>query len=181
MNTFSNLPIPLDQLPSWEAVEFTPISKKYRYIVVVNFLLSGFIIVGLGFLLLWTSDGGFGQNWGTPLLLLLVFTVVLCLCLGFNLFALQRRGYAVRERDVLYRAGVYAPYTMIIPYRHIQHVNIKATLLQRRLGIVTIALFTAGAGRDMMIAGVEEEKALVLQQYLSKRISSENAGVDDVE
>lgn len=89
----------------------------------------------------------------------------------FNLISFRRRGYAVREHDVLYRAGIFYHYTLIIPFRHIQHVKINESVLSRIFSLATIELFTAGAGRDMRLAGIDKEAALILQQHISERIS----------
>ena len=171
MNTFTNEAIDLTELPTWEKVDFRPISDRYKNVVYINIMLSWLLLnaAGMGIVLV-TNEGA----WSLPTILWVVgaITAVVVVYLIFNLISLKRRGYAVREQDVLYRAGIFYHYTLIIPFRHIQHVKINEGIISRMFGLVAIELFTAGAGRDMRLAGIDKPDALILQQHISERIST---------
>ncbi|MCL7989409.1 PH domain-containing protein [Sphingobacterium sp. lm-10] len=171
MKSFENDPIDLDMLPQWETVSFYNISKKYRFLIVTNTVLIWLLALAILAIVVVTSDEGSmdKQVWiGTS-----IFLTLLCgVYLVFNLISFRRRGYAIRQHDVLYRAGVFSQYTVVIPIKHIQHIKVKTSVIGRLLGLVSVELFTAGAGKDMHIAGLDNQHALALQQHLSERVST---------
>lgn len=169
----SNLKIPTSQLPRWEEIPFEPISPRYKILIWINGLITWALMAGAIFALVFW---GMNQSLLTTLMIVAAFTVLTAIYLVFNLFSFSRRGYALREQDVLYQAGVFRHYTLIIPFKHIQHVRIGSTLISRALGLVAIDLFTAGSGRDMRIAGLDRETGQMLQQYISTRISHQKTG-----
>lgn len=171
MNTFTNEPIELSDLPTWEEIGFRPISDRYRNVVYINTVLSWVVMNAIAIAAVFVANDS--QFTLPPTLLTMgIITLLIILYLIFNLVSLKRRGYAVRERDVLYRAGIFYHYTLIIPFRHIQHVKINEGIISRMFGLVAIELFTAGAGRNMRLAGLDKPDALVLQQHISERIST---------
>ena len=119
-----------------------------------------------------TSAEGTGQETPGRNSAAVFLTVLSGVYLAFNLISFRRRGYAVRQHDVLYRAGIFSQYTLVIPIKHIQHIKVKTSVLGRLLGLVTVELFTAGAGKDMHIAGLDNPHALALQQHLAERVST---------
>ena len=171
MTSFENIPVDLDALPRWEKVSFHAISKKYKFFIVANTVLIWLLSLAILAIVVVTSDEGRMDTavWiGGSIFLTLLSGIYLV----FNLISFQRRGYAVRQHDVLYRAGVFSQYTLVIPIKHIQHIKVNTSLIGRLLGLVSVELFTAGAGKDMQIAGLENQHAMALQQHLSERVST---------
>lgn len=169
--TFTNRTLRFDELPQWEYVEKNRISTKYKYIVIINIVLFTLIVGGIFF--------GFSNlsrknevALETTLYIALGWTLLMIIWTIINLIALKRRGYAVREQDILYTSGILAHTTLIIPFKHIQHVEIKESFFERQFQLASIRLFTAGAGNNIQIVGIDKSDALILQDYLSKRISS---------
>lgn len=171
--TFTNRTLAFEELPEWEDVDKNRISHRYKYIVLINLLAFTLITLGLfvTFSVLNKNEGmsliekiSVGSGW---FVLMFIWGTI-------NLIALKRRGYAIREQDIIYTSGILAHTTLIIPFKHIQHVEIKESFLERQFDLATIRLFTAGAGTNMQIVGIDKPKALILQDYLSKRISSRN-------
>ena len=74
-----------------------------------------------------------------------------------------RRGYAVRERDITYRAGWLFRSTTTVPFGMIQHSELSQGPVSRKLGLNHLKLFTAGGSGNLRIAGLEDEDAQTLR------------------
>jgi membrane protein YdbS with pleckstrin-like domain len=87
--------------------------------------------------------------------------------------SVPKMGYAVRERDILHRAGVLWRRVTAIPYNRIQHVETGTSPLDRRFGLANLKIFTAGgAGGDLSIRGLSADVAEQLRVYLLDRIGT---------
>ncbi|WP_166336403.1 PH domain-containing protein [Sphingobacterium chungjuense] len=172
MASFENNPVNLDAIPQWESVSFYPISPKYRFLIIGNTVLIWLLALAILAVVVITSDEGTGMETAVWISAAVFLTVLAAIYLIFNLISFRRRGYAIRQHDVLYRAGIFSQYTLVIPIKHIQHIKVKTSVLGRLLGLVTVELFTAGAGKDMHIAGLDNPHALALQQHLAERVST---------
>lgn len=169
MGNFTNEPIDIASLPNYGEVDFRPISKKY----LTKTLLQtwGFMVVvliGWGFLFYfeWSLSYIFGI-----LLVILLWFVFLC----WNVFKLQKNyGFALREKDILYRRGFFVHKITVVPFNRIQHVSTTRGILDKKLGIATLNIFTAGgSGSDIKIPGLEPELALRLKEAVAINLSLE--------
>jgi len=163
---FSNRTIALSELPRYETVAFLKPSPRYYYVVGLG-TLSGMGVVGLigGFSLYVTQQT---QYWKPALL---AWAGLLAFLLVWNYIGFKRKGFAFREHDVMYRRGVLATITTIIPYNRIQHVALKEGVFSRLLGLAQIGIFTAGGGSsDIEIPGIEKERAEEMKQLVLERI-----------
>lgn len=172
MMSFENNPVDIDALPKWETVSFYPISPKYRFFIIANTVLIWLLALAILAVVVITSDEGTAMETSVWISAAVFLTVLSGIYLVFNLISFRRRGYAVRQHDVLYKAGIFSQYTLVIPIKHIQHIKVKTSVVGRLLGLVAVELFTAGAGKDMHIAGLDNPHALALQQHLAERVST---------
>src|SRR5690554_4461256 len=65
-----------------------------------------------------------------------VLTPLLIIAFGGFLFwinrmAFKKRGFAIREKDLLYRSGVLATTTIIVPFNRIQHIAVNEGVFSR--------------------------------------------------
>lgn len=81
----------------------------------------------------------------------------------------QRRGYAVRERDITYRTGWFFRTTTTIPFGMIQHSELVQGPVSRVLKIKHLRLFTAGGSGNLRIAGLNDEQAETLRAVVETR------------
>lgn len=164
---FTNDPIGLSGLPRYEAVAITPIAPRYWYVILVNLALATLVIGAAGAVPLFTAGASPALAWsvlGAWLLFMLAQLVV-------RRIAFRKRGYAVRERDVIYRKGVLATVTTIVPFNRIQHVSINEGMLSRRFGLAQLQLFTAGgSAANMSISGLPKEEAERIKTYIMGNI-----------
>ncbi|MDJ0770603.1 MAG: PH domain-containing protein [Ilumatobacter sp.] len=91
------------------------------------------------------------------------------------LVALARRievgymGFLVREQDVSYRSGVISRAVATVPFARVQHVAIHRGPLDRRFGLATLQMRTAGG--SIAIPGLRVELAERLKQVVADRAS----------
>lgn len=78
-------------------------------------------------------------------------------------------GWALDERHLLVRRGVFLRRLTVVPVHKVQDVTVRATIFQRRLGIATVEVDTAGmmlSGRVMAI-DLDETTAFGLADRLA--------------
>ena len=85
--------------------------------------------------------------------------------------AVPRRGYAVRDKDIVFRKGILWRSVTAIPFNRIQHVETSNTPLDRKFGVATLQLFTAGgSGGDLKVDGLGAEVAEQLRIYILGKV-----------
>ncbi len=92
---------------------------------------------------------------------------------GFQYFLIFKNqevyGYALRERDIVFRRGFLFEKTTIIPFSRIQHVSISQGILDKSLKIATLQIYTAGgSGSDINIPGLEPQRATAVKEAIVK-------------
>lgn len=167
---FTNNPVETVDLPRFEDQEFKPLKKQYRTLILMQwtiftlFPISGILI--LYFLnpiysiqeLLFVLSG---------VVLFYIFQVVL------NIIGFRRKGYALREHDILYRTGLIVQKTIAIPYNRIQHSEIRQGVLSRILSISKLKIYTAGGNAsDLSVNGLSPDDAQSIKDFFSKMVSS---------
>ena len=87
--------------------------------------------------------------------------------------SVPRIAYAVRDKDILYKSGVFWQTVTAIPFNRIQHVEKSSTPLDRRFDIATLQLFTAGgAGGDLKIHGLSADTAENLRVLIIEKVGT---------
>ena len=100
--------------------------------------------------------------------------VIALLILFFSRLAFVKKGFAFRTHDVLFRHGVIATNTIVIPYNRIQHVALHEGIVSRFFGLAKIEIFTAGGdSSDIEIPGIEKQQAENIKQLLMGKIQKE--------
>lgn len=81
--------------------------------------------------------------------------------------SIERRGYVLRDKDILFRKGVIWRSVTAIPFNRIQHVETSSTPIDRKFGLATLQLFTAGgSGGDLKIDGLGKDVAESLRVFI---------------
>lgn len=168
-SSFSNSTIAIESLPDYEMVSLNSVSTKllYKQLIQVTFfavLLGG----GISFLLYKDETN-----------MALIASIVAVCCIGLLMFTVIKKqacyGYALREKDIIYRRGFMVTKTTIVSFNRIQHVSIKRSLLDNRFGIATLQIFTAGgSGSDIQIPGLSPEIATKIKEALAVTIANED-------
>ena len=73
--------------------------------------------------------------------------------------------------------GVFFRKTIVLPFNRVQHAHLSSGPLQRRFGLASLKLYTAGAsGIDLQIDGLLAETAASLREHVMAR--TEDPGDD---
>ncbi|MBE7639273.1 PH domain-containing protein [Salegentibacter sp. BLCTC] len=166
---FSNDQIDLASLPKYESVAYSSVSSTYLIKMNIQtgiFMLVLFTILGV----LWFFQL---NQWQTGILLAVVIAAFIFRFWN-NYKLLQSLGYAVREKDIVYKRGFIFNKTTIVPFNRVQHVSISRGVWDKILGISNLNIFTAGgSGSDITIPGLDPKMALQLKEALAVKISKD--------
>jgi len=96
-----------------------------------------------------------------------VFSALLLIWPGISL---PKRGYVLRDKDILFRKGVVWRSVTAIPFNRIQHVETSSTPFDRKFDLATLQLFTAGgSGGDLKIDGLSTVIAEQLRVFVLEK------------
>lgn len=169
---YTNPEVGIDYLPPVEGVELNPLEPKYHlqmlmsvsmvyFLLLALFSVSYFFIFDPGFMPLWlylTIAGG-----------LLILWVV-------NLLWMKKaysfRGYAIRERDISMRRGLFFRKYRTVPYSRIQQVSVEQGPLSRPFKLYRLEIEDASqSGAGLSIPGLSKERAHLFKDFLLQKIS----------
>lgn len=170
MENFTNETIDTKQLPRFEEVVYTSMNKNYWKVTLLNSAIF-FIILGIAlvFGLLFIAEMKPNRELFVVLYFVILVSTVFFLRLGF-----LKKGYAFRNHDVLYKCGLVALKSMVIPYNRVQHVALHEGFISRIFGLATVEIFTAGgSSSDLEIPGIPKEEAENIKQLLMGKIQKQ--------
>jgi membrane protein YdbS with pleckstrin-like domain len=170
---FENAEISPGDLPTVDSVEWQLMDAKFLRRKLADSAIGFFfalVAVGVLHRILSTGSAGqdfsFGWLWMVPLLLSVpLFT--------WPLVSVPKKGYAIRERDIIYKSGVFWRTVTAIPFNRIQHVEKSSTPLDRRFQLASLQIFTAGgSGGDLKIHGLSAKTTEKLRFFILEKIGS---------
>ena len=98
------------------------------------------------------------------------WVVFAALLLTWPGISLPKRGYVLRDKDILFRKGVIWRSVTAIPFNRIQHVETSSTPFDRKFDLATLQLFTAGgSGGDLKIDGLSTATAEQLRIFVLEK------------
>jgi membrane protein YdbS with pleckstrin-like domain len=174
---FANPAIDISTLPQAETISLQPIERTYWKVLQLEWLIvSALVLIGGSTLIYFIR--GLQANWfmalaGSAWLVITAFSYWLIKK------SFSRKAYAMRERDVLYRTGWIIRRLHICPFNRIQHCSVHAGPLERKYGLASISLFTAGSeGSDLRIPGLTEETASTIREFIMQKVRKDEQGTD---
>ena len=174
---FVNPEIPLDALPSADAVEWHALDPRFvrcRQARNVVRTLILFVIVGIAHAVVANVPKLSDVGWLFPWLWALGI-VRLAWAVFWPVVDIPRRGYAVRDKDILYKAGVFWRSATAVPYNRVQHAETGSAPMERRFGLARLTVFTAGTtGGDLRIEGLDETTAERLRIFVVGKVRGED-------
>lgn len=172
---FENAEISPDDLPRADSVDWQRMDPKFiRRKLTESAIGLIFTVIAIGSLQAIfraafaddIPDMSFGWLW------LIVVALAIPL-ISWPFVSVPRIGYAVRNRDLIYKSGVFWRTVTAIPFNRIQHVEKSSTPLDRRFSLATLQIFTAGgAGGDLKIHGLPAKTAEKLRFFILQKIGS---------
>lgn len=165
---FSNLELDVSTLPRYEEVDLRRLSKKYLYKLQIGTGIT-FVVFMLGLFLAYYFLNDLRQY---ILPIIIFFFVIFGWSFYSNFQLAKRNGYAVRERDIIYRRGFLFERITVVPFNRVQHVSVERSVLDKILKLSTLKIFTAGgSGSDVNIPGLLPTTATSLKEEISERAS----------
>lgn len=165
---FANPEIPLESLPQAERIDWQALHPDFATCQQIRrtggVLLLAVLAAGIYVL---------AASRGLDIEPLVVATVaagaalLAILYIVWPLVDVPRRGYAVRDKDIAYRAGVLWRTVQVVPFNRVQHATTKSGPMERGIGLATLTVFTAGgSGGDLRIAGLGKPLAESLRTHI---------------
>lgn len=167
---FQNQQIVTEGLPSIESISYEKLDPAYKkisvYITLFFFLIVLIIYLGVGFVV----EELYQFPW------ILLFGILWSILVGvFSILAIKTyeyEGYAIREKDILYKSGIFFRSVIIIPFNRVQHCETEQGPIDRWFGLTELSLFTAGgSGSDLSIPGLTQEKANALKNFITQKVA----------
>lgn len=161
--------ISIEDLPKIEEVEYQRLAKVYKRVRVVEtfaFLMA--ILVGI--LVLWYFFPKWGifkhRYWIGGIWLAYAIYRYISIYIQFSY-----TGYALRDKDIIYRTGFLVRKVKSFPLSRIQHSSVQSNFIERMFGLASVSVFTAGnASDDLVIRGIETETAEKINQWVTQKI-----------
>jgi len=169
---FQNTQIDIGDIPTQTNINFIQLEKSYlRYGIVFSILIWLLIII------LANIGASVAELDYPPFLGYIVWSVVITLMIAnviYSYFSYFREGYALRQKDIIYKNGLFWRSVATIPFSRIQHCEVKEGPIQRMFGIASLHVYTAGGNSsDIDIPGLNPGRANELKQFVLTKIKSE--------
>ncbi|HEU4496709.1 MAG TPA: PH domain-containing protein [Flavobacterium sp.] len=169
---FTNDTIDADALPRFEEVCFSSLHKNYIKAVCASTAAVLLVLAAALGVLAYFNEELQGSAF-LRLLLAIAYVVFSAALFFFNIASAKRQGYALREKDILYKRGLVSTTTTIIPFNRIQHVAIHEGAVSRLFHLAQVQVFTAGGSTsDIKIPGIAKEKAESIKGLLMQKIQN---------
>ena len=166
---FQNPEITLDELPDTEDLDWQQMHPRFVRRMQMERLIFVFVALAVSFVPTIASGGEFAPT--VPLWVLVI--VVAVPIMTWPLLAVPRRGYVVRDKDIIFKSGVLWQSVTAIPFNRVQHVETSNTPLDRKFGLANLQLFTAGgSGGDLRISGLGADTAEQLRVYILGKVGA---------
>lgn len=169
---YLNSEMGLDYLPPIEEVELNPLDPKYHTQMLLSVSIVYFLLLALSSVFYFVIiDPGF-----VPLWLYLSISGALLILWICNLLWMKKaynfRGYAIRERDISMRRGLFFRKYRTVPYSRIQQVSVEQGPLSRPFKLYRLEIEDASqSGAGLSIPGLTKERAHQLKDFLLQKIS----------
>lgn len=173
---FSNQQI--DTLPRHHTIKFQPLADNAIWHVQINWLLFYIplmtVIVAVRYF-----NQPFADAVSAPWLLLLPVLVVLSML--YNLYSVRVKGIALREHDIAYKRGLILQQVTLLPISRVQHTEIHRGPIERKLGLATLRLYSAGGmSADLHISGLTDKQCNDIRQFVQSYGYDNHATVDEL-
>lgn len=169
---FLNGSVDIQFIPKAEDVVLTPIQEKYLTVLRIEWAISSAILLLIGIVLMF-SIGALQQ----PFWITLITLTWILLTAGYLFFqtrSFAQYAYALRDKDVTYRSGWIIQKIRTCPFNRIQHSSVSTGFFERKYGLATLILYTAGTDdADIRIPGLKEADAYAIKEWITQRIIHE--------
>lgn len=164
---FQNEPIDIHALPQAELLPVRPPARNYLQVVLLGTTFFLLVLLAGVVAAYFIADETPFQYFHEGLFVTWLLIAISSWWLGWKGF--YKRGYALREKDIIYRQGVLTQTLTTIPFNRVQHCEITQGPIERLYGLKSLEIFTAGgSSSDLKIPGLIGEEAQQLKEYIIK-------------
>ena len=169
MNEFKNNTINISTLPKFEETPLKPLEKNYFKVMLIRFgIVFGILLIGIIALYFVSVEESIQDK---IIYFIAGWLILLILSFFYLKISFAKKGFALREHDVIFKSGVISETTTIVTNNRVQHVALHQGMLSRIFGLASIELFTAGgSSSDLKINGLLLEDAKKIKESVSLRI-----------
>lgn len=172
----AQIQVGLDQLADVEKIEFSPLAANYPKYNIIKSLIVLATIFTPALVILTLANVPFVLHVAVAMIPIAVY-VIWC-----SREAALCSEIAMRQSDILLRRGIFWKSLISLPFKRVQHIDLTHGPLERKFSLASLKLFTAGGSRaDLIIHGLEKEKAEQLRAHILKQIDQQQEQLDDHE
>ena len=165
-DSFQNIAV--TSLPDITKIEFKSIHKQHLKVILVNVFLVFMVLYAVLFLADYYAVFEFLENF---FWMYTGLSVLFSLILVLKIAGFKKRKYAIREKDISYKKGIFFRSLTTVPFNRIQHVEIDQAPISRFFGLAALSVFTAGdSSDDLKINGLLKKEAKQIKEFISNTI-----------
>ena len=154
--------------PEITQTDFKSINKRYFKVIVIQTTLI-FTVLFIAIIFMNYKDLFQWSEYSVWLYVML--SVIFMVILFLKIIGFKKRKYAVREKDISYKKGVFFRSLTTVPFNRIQHIEIDQGPVARYFGLVALSVFTAGdSSDDLKVSGLLKKDAVQIKEFISTKI-----------
>jgi membrane protein YdbS with pleckstrin-like domain len=166
---FQNPEIALDSLPDMEDLQWQQVHPRYAR----RMQLERALVVAAIAIATLATNLLIGVPLSKVFMLWLTLFAIAVPLLSWPLISVPRRGYVVRDKDIVFRSGGIWRSVTAVPFNRVQHVETSNTPLDRKFDLANLQIFTAGgSGGDLTISGLGADTAEQLRVYILGKVGT---------
>lgn len=169
---FTNTIVSPSELPTVEDIPFEPLEKDFLLVERISLGITLAILLAIAI-----PAFNFIEGLQSPLIISLsagVFLIFSLLAYVSISISFSNSGYALRNRDVLYRSGWITRRLRVVMLNRVQHVSIQSGPIERKFGLSSVSIFTAGSSEaDFTIKGITAQTAQNIKEWISTSLNGD--------
>ncbi len=165
---FSNTSIDVNQLPTVHQDDFTRLAANYQIVIFIENAILSFIFLAIWLVLYFTD--ALSENGYTIWLIWIGIILFLGFLFWFRPKAFSRKGYQLREYDIVFKEGLWWQEETVIPFVRVQHSEVTQGPITRFFGFSKLKLYTAGGSKsDLSIPALDTQTARRLENFVTQK------------
>ncbi|PWH87213.1 PH domain-containing protein [Brumimicrobium oceani] len=165
MLDFQNNTLNIDDLPRFEKVEGIAVDSKYLKVLRILYLFWFLVFIGAWLTVFLTASPIKELFFVLLGILVILFALIITeIEKGFS-----RRKFGIREKDILFQRGFFVYKETLVPYKRIQHIELRQSLLLKAFKLYSLKIYTAGSSSgDLSIKGLDQINADKIKAQILK-------------
>lgn len=166
---FNNEQVSFIKVPTLETIIFKPLNRKYCKVVLCQSIIVLVLLVIIASLFYLIEIDGMENSIKLMISITIVFLGILFCALQW--LGVNKKGYAVRTHDIIYKTGLINRKEIIIPFNRVQHIETYEGAILRLFGLCQLEFFTAGGALgDLKIPGLLKIEAEQIKTYVVSKV-----------